>query len=334
MAGIKALRKIQLGKEASTDHDAGVAATTIWRGMGTLEDLSEYTVPEEAIGLMVESDRLYCAKALAAITFEEVEATFEQLPHIFEAGIMLATPTTDTGTGSGYIYTYNWPTTSQPTIRYYTIEGGDDQQEEESPYFYVEEFSLKGEGGAAVMVSANWKGRQIAPSTFTGALSAPTVEDILFSKGKLYIDVDTDAFGTTQKTLTLLDFELNAKTGLMPVWTADGAIYYSFVKGVGPEVTLKLTFEHDTIGVAEKAAWRAKTMRGIQLKFEGTALTSAGAYTYRTLIINLAGKWEKFDKIGEKDGNDVLQGTLRGKYSSSRSTMGSIIVVSDQVSLP
>ena len=332
MPGLMTLRKIQLGKEASTDHDAGVAATTLWRGMGTLEDLSEYTFPKEAVGLLVPTDRVYIAKALAAITFDDTEATFEQLPHIFEAGIMLATPTTDTG--SGYIYTYNFPTTAPNTMRYYTIEGGDNQQEEESPYMFVEEFSLKGEAGGALMVSADWKGRQVTPSTFTGSLSIPTVEEILFSKGKLYIDADTDAFGTTQKTLTLLDMELTVTTGNIAVWTADGAIFYTFVKQVQPEVLLKLTFEHDATSVAEKAAWRAKTLRGIQLKFEGSSLTTPGLYTAKTLIINLAGKWEKFEKIDEKDGNDVVQGTLRGVYSASRSTMGSVIVVNELVNLP
>jgi len=42
MPGIKALRKIQLGKE--TVAGTIVAATDIWRGMGTLQNLAELVI--------------------------------------------------------------------------------------------------------------------------------------------------------------------------------------------------------------------------------------------------------------------------------------------------
>lgn len=333
MAGVLTLRKIQLGREVTAG--TAVAATAVWRGMGSLEDQRETAFADEAIGLMVPTDRAYQPKLLSGMVFEDGPATFEQIFHVLEAGIKTVGTGVADGAGSGKIYNYTFPTTAPNTIKTYTIEGGDNQQAEEMEYAYVDELNLNGAGGEAVMLTANWLGRQSTPTSFTGALTAPTVEEILFSKGKLYINADTSAFGTTIKSSTLLEMSLRIKTGFIPVWTADGALYFTFHKQVRPEVELNITFEHDATGVAEIAAWRARTARAIQLKFEGAALASAGtAYTYKTLIVNLAGKWSEFEKIGEKDGNDIVAGTLRGAYNATLATMGNIIVVNEVASVP
>ena len=85
MAGIKALRKIQLGRESTAGTE--VNASTVWRGMGTLTDNLELTHVEEDIGFISPVDRTYIAKTEGAITFEDTPATFEQIPILFEAGI-------------------------------------------------------------------------------------------------------------------------------------------------------------------------------------------------------------------------------------------------------
>ncbi len=54
MAGIKALRKIQLGREANAG--TAVAATAIWRGMGTIEDTREVVVAEEDVGIIMGTE--------------------------------------------------------------------------------------------------------------------------------------------------------------------------------------------------------------------------------------------------------------------------------------
>jgi len=121
MAGVKALRRIQVGIESTGTAGTAVAATTTLRMTGTMEDLRETTFPEEEIGLLGGSDRNYVAKYLAAITTEG-EATFEQVGYILGAGVQDSTATTDTGTG--YIYSYSLPTTAQRVPFTYTIEGG------------------------------------------------------------------------------------------------------------------------------------------------------------------------------------------------------------------
>jgi hypothetical protein len=333
MAGIKALRRLQIGLESTAG--TAVAATAVWRGVGMGKDTLEVVHPEEDVGILGGLDRAYIPKVEAEITLDETPATFEQIGYILESGILkIAAPTAD-GAGSGKIYTYTWPTTAQNTPRTYTIEFGDDQQEEEAAYCHVAEFTLSGKAGEALNMTATLKGRQVAASTFTGSLSLPTVEEILFSKGKLYIDAVSTFPATTQKSNTFLEMELKVTTGFVPVYTGDGQLYFSFVKNVMPEIGLDITFEHDATAVAEKAAWRAGTARSLRILFEGATLSSAGTtYSKKTLAIDLVGKWETFDAIGDNDGNDIVKGTMKCRYNATAASAGRIIVVNELAALP
>lgn len=332
MSGIRALRKIQLGRE--TTSGTKVTTTTLWRGIGTLEDTREQVFPPEDIGYLSGVDRSYVPKLEAAISMDSVEATFEQLPHILEAGIKAATSVHD-GTGSSYTRSYVFPTTTPNTLKTYTIEGGDNQQGEVMEYAFVDSFTLEGKGGESWMVSADWIGRQVAPQAFTVGATLPVVEEILFSKTKVYIDAVSGTFGTTQKTMTLLAATLNYKTGWIPKFTADGNLYFSFIQSTMPEVTLELTFEHDGTSVAEKANWLAQTPRLIRLLAEGSTFTTAGTtYSKKTLSIDLAGKWEKFDPLDDQDGNDIYKATFRGRYDPTRADFGKILIANAVVTLP
>lgn len=314
MAGIKALRKIQLGKE--TVPGTKVAADIVWRGTGVIHDNMDLVFPTEDIGMLVPAGRSYVARYEAGLTLGDNEATFEQLPHLFEMGIESVSPTTDSN--GVYTYTYVMPyastdLVSSTDLATYTIEGGDNAGEEEFGYAFARSISLTGSAGQAVTVSAELVGRQVEPGTFTANVAIADVEEILFSKGKLYID-DVKAFpATTQISNQLLGMSLSINTGWLPVYTADGNLYFSFLKQVSPEVTLQITFEHDTTAIAEKVNWRAGTARIIRLTFDGTG--------NRKLAIDIAGKWQSFDVLGEQDGNDIVSGTFVGMYNS---TVGNI----------
>ena len=332
MAGIRKLRKLLIGLEESTDQGTGVAATTYLRLNGTIEDARETTHPDEDIGYLWGAGRSYNSKEHAILNTQG-EATFEQMPYIYNAGIKGVAPTTDTGTGTAYIYTYDFPQTDSDSIYSYTIEGGDNEGCEEMNFGFVPEFSLSGEIGQAWMVDATWNGQTVTASTYTAGLSLPTVEEILFSKTKLYIDADTDTIGTTQITSTLINANLTLSLW-RPVWTADGSLSFTFTKVSQPSGVLTMTFEHNSNAITEKGLWRLNTKRLIQLKTEGSTLTAAGAYTYKTHIINVAGSYSKWDKIDEVDGNDVISCTLPIGYSSNWGKAGQIITVNETAALP
>ena len=334
MPGIKALRKIQLGVE--TTPGTAVAATTIWRGPASgIEDLRETVFAQEDVGVIGGVDRTYVPKLGAQLSFGDTEATFEQLPYILLAGVDGSVSGVQDGAGSDYVWTFNFGTTSQKTPKTYTIEAGDDQAVEEMEYSFVTEFSLSGAADEALKVGATWLGRQVSTSTFTGSLSVPSVEEILFNKGKLYIDDSGGTIGSTQKSNTLISASLSITTGFQPVVAADGELYFSTVKQIAPEATLELTFEHDGTATAEKSAWRSQTTRLVRLIFEGSAVGTPGTtYSNLTLIVDLAGRWEKFAALADSDGNDVVTGTLRARYSSTDSLFGQVVVVNELSSLP
>lgn len=332
--GVKHLRRIQIGLEGTAG--TAVAATATLRASGTIEDQRSVVFPEETIGILGGADRQYTSAYLAQLDTEG-EATFEQLPYFLNASINTDTGVTQDVGGSGYIRTYTLPTTAKNAIATYTIEGGDDTEAEEMEYSFVKEFTLSGKYQEAWNLSASWVGRQSSTCSFTAATACPIpdVSELLFGNSKLYIDDSTGTIGTTLVSNTLLAADLKIASGWIPKFTADGTLYFSFIEQVGPEITLDVTFEHNASAIAAKSKWRAGTAQLIKLLIEGPALTTGGAvYSKKTVVVNLAGKWEKFEKIDEIDGNDVLKGTFRVKYNATYGGSGSIIVVNEVATMP
>ena len=220
MMGQKWAQKIQLGRE--TTAGTAVAATSIWRGVGgMIKDVREVTMVEEQVGFVQNILRSYIGSIGGSLSMAATPATFEQLPHILEAGIKTVGTGAADGVGSGKIYDYVKGTTSIETLKTYTIETGDNQQAEEMEYSFVESFTLSAARGEAVMMSADWIGRQVTNTTFTGSLTVPTVDEVLAGTGLLYIDANSGTIGTTAVTGTLLDWELNVTTGWRGKWTND-----------------------------------------------------------------------------------------------------------------
>lgn len=334
--GVKALRKIQIGQEASLGGSTDFAST-IWRGSGVLTDNRETSFPSEDIGILGGTTRSYVAMSGGEISLEG-DATFEQLPYILNSGVYLTTPTTDTGSGYIYVWTVQNVSTDKiesTDLQTLVIEGGDNNECEVMRAAFVREFSLSGSAGEALQVSATLQGREISGGqSYTASVSIPSVETVLFSKGKLYIDATSDTIGTTQVSNTLLGAEFSMKSGWQAVMSADGRIDYSFLKRVADEISLQLTYEHNGSATTQKAAWRAQTERAIRLIFTGNALSSSGAYTTKTLILDCWGKYESFDSLGEQDGNDTVSATFKIGYSSTAGNKCRVTVVNELATLP
>ena len=339
MAGSRALRKLQIGTETTGASGTPVAATAIWRGMGTIHDQREIVFPEEDVGYLGGTSRSYVARYWSELTLDEVEATFEQVGYILAGGISNATASAD-GTGSGYVYEYIAPTTAQNETITYTIEGGDDQQAEEFDYAFVKSFSLGGEAQGALMMSAEIVGRETSDTTFTAALTLPTVEEIIVNNATLYIDdADSgDSLGGTAVSNTLFGFNLDWTTGLQEYWAVDGSKDFSITKFTTDEIMLSLTYEHNASAVTEKDNYQAGTARQIRIKLEGTDLTTTGTtYSKKTMLIDLAGVYEDWSALDERDGNDVVEATLRTRYhgtaNGNSGLKAQITVVNEAASL-
>ena len=337
MAGVKAFRRLIGGAEATAG--TSVPATWIWRGMGMGKDNRETTFVEEDIGLLGDALRTYVAKTGGEVTFEGV-ASFEQLGYFFQSGFYKTTPTTDAS--SAKIWTWSIQDSATDPIattdlQTYTVEFGDNQQAEYMAYCFTREFTLSGTVGEALNISATMEGRTVATTDFTSGINIPTVESILFTNATLYIDPTSDTIGTTQASQTIFAVDLNCTTGWRGYPAADGRTDFSFVKRTKEEITMSITFEHNTTAVAEKAAWRNQLERAIRVKFTGNALSSTdagAAYDTKALVVDLYGKWESFDALSDQDGNDQVTGMFRVGYSATGGGKGSFKIVNELASLP
>ena len=333
--GTKALRHVQLGPE-STEGTA-VAATTIWHGPGMPKDDQNVVFVDEDVGIVSKSDATYIDRLRASMPFEAVGATFEQLPYLLAASIEGVVTGAADGPGSGKIYQYDFNTTTIQAIKTYTLEGGDDQENEEINGAFVESLELAGRGGEAWLMSALWRGRTIVPSTKTPALSIPTVEYILFGNSKLYVDAIGGTIGTTQLVGTFLGASLRVVSGHAFKDSGDGNLFPTirYFNGDSYSVEMDITFEHDAIGVARKADWRAQTPRLIRIQNEGSALATPGTlFSKKTLRIDCAAKVSVVDPVGDQSGNDILVVHYRSRYNQTAARHMQITAVNELASLP
>jgi len=333
MAGSRALRKIILGKEVAA-HGTHVPASTIWRGTGVIKDQREIVFPEEDVGILGGTDRNYEKSKWSELSMSSVEATFNQLPHILNAGVQLSTGVADTG-GSGYIWSWVASTTAQNTIRTYSIEGGDDQQAEEFSYGFVKNFNLSGDGQGALMMAADWVGKSTTNATFTSTAAIPVVEEIMVNSANLYIDNSGGTIGATTVSSTLFGIDLNWNTGLNEYWAVDGSNEFSLIKFTRDEIVLNMTYEHNASAVTEKAKYRDQSTRLVRLHFIGSDWTTDGTvYDEENLIIDLAGVYEDWSVLQDQDGNDVVTATLRCRYSSTDTLKAEIVIANLLATLP
>jgi hypothetical protein len=324
--------RIQLGRE--TTPGTAVPATVVWRGrFANIEDRRTRVVVEEEVGILVNAERSYTSGVLAGLAMPATEMTFEQLPHILEAGIGTVTPTG----ANPYVYTYTMPTgNTVNTIKTYTIEaynviGVADYRE--MAYSFVESFSLTGAAGEAWMMSADWLGRIPVTGTPTAALTPPTVEDVLFPKTKLYIDASGGTIGTTQVTGVLMGAEINVTTGLVVVPVGDGNLYFAAHKFVRPEVTFSITMELEQTAsnsrvATERGISETDSVRLIRLSTEGSTAS-------RKVVIDLAGKYDLPSGTYENaNGNTTATFSGRAVYSSADALFMSIAVTNTLSALP
>jgi len=314
MGGLYSLSKIQGGVESSLGSE--VDATAIWRFTGFLKDLQKVNKVPEFAGVGPGTGRTNIPEVGGQLKMEGI-ATFEQLLYVFLAGIDGSITGVRDGSGP-YVYTFPFFTTAAKTPKTYTIEGGDNQQEEQMLGCFVEEFELSGGFNDPVKLMANWRGQQVTPGTFTTALSPTAVYDMNANLCKLYIEAENGTIGATVKADTLTDFKLSVKTGFQVLPAFNGYIYYTSVKQVAPVIKLQATFEHNSIATAMKANWRSQTGNLVRLLWEGAAAAVAGAtYSKRTLIFDAAMKWLDVDEIKMKNGNNQVTFTAEAYMATA-----------------
>jgi hypothetical protein len=265
-----------------------------------LEDTRERVIVEEMVGAFAKSERSYDGKIQAAWAQPSTPLTYEQVAHIFEAGIKTATPS---GTGP-YVraYTYPYTGTTVNTIKTYTIETGSAtvaEDQYEAGYAFVESFELSGSFGEAWTMSSNWIARQMVQESRTAALSLAAVNEALFPHTKLYIDASGGTIGTTQMSGVLMSASVNVTTGLMIVPVGDGNLYYAAHKWTQPDIQFSFTLELEDSSVVadQRDSYRDDDVLLFRLNItDGT----------RVLNLDWAGKYDTVGDYTNSDGNTTV----------------------------
>lgn len=320
---------VQMGRESTAG--TAVAATTIWRGpFGAPEDTRIRKIKEEDVGTLVAAELSYDTRLGATLAMPPCELTFEQAPHLLEAGILTATPT-----GSGtYTRVYALPLSTARTIRTYTLEAGNvlapaDQMR--IPYSFVSEMEFSGKADEAWMMSATWLGQRWVTAAMTSALSIPAVEPALFGRTRFYVDNSGETIGTTQVSGILLEATIRVETGIQFVPVGDGNLYPTAHKYVRPRGTFTLAYELEQTGAAsfvaaERSRYQNNAGRLIRLDVPG----SSAARNFR---IDFYGIYDKFGAYENSDGNISVKAEGHFGYSSTDSLFVTFTVINSIASM-
>ena len=331
--GARPLSKVQIGQETTPGTEVN-ASTVLRIPFATIEDMGEVQIIEEDVGIIGGTDRSILPYKWGQLEIPQHPATFEQLPYYLTSLVKLTSGTQD-GTGSDYIYQYDVPYNAAGTYQTFTVEAGDDQQEEQMLHAFFQRFELSGEGEGPVQIQGTMVGKAVSTGSFTAGVSIPTVEDILFSKGALYLDAASGAYGTTQVSNTLLGFTITVEQILLVKQSADGAQTWDIIYRGPIGISGNLTYVHNASAVSEKSAWRNQTPRLLRLLFEGNAVATPGtAYSKKTLIVDLPIKYTKFNALEDSDGLTTVACDFVSKYNATVGDRGKFIVVNELSTLP
>jgi hypothetical protein len=332
-SGVKNLKKVQLGRQT---NNTAVAATTIWRGPAmTVKDDRVQVRPKEDVGVSSLTNRAYTPKLLGSIAFPSTEATFQQIQHFLEGGVKTVTPVAD-GVGTDFINSYPLPHIDQNTTKLYTIESGNNKIEEELDCAFLVDFTLTGKKNEAWMLTGNWQGRQCQVTSFTSALTAPAVSEMLFNRSKLFIDDVGGTIGSTQIANAFIAATIKITTGLKAQFTGDGELYFTFVDFIGAKASLELTLLHNATTAAERVKWRANTPRQIRILCEGNAFGTPGTtYSRETFKCDMAGLYTQFGEPNEEDeGSDAMKVVFDGGYDSTAALFCNLLLANELSAVP
>jgi len=321
---------------------AGTTAitTTRYRGFGTIQDDLELQEIDEDVGIIGGTDRTVIPKYQAKLSLPDEACSFEQLQYFIAMGFGGTTAGAADGAGSDKIYATLIPTTAKIVPVPFTFQGGDDVEVETFNYAVCNGFKLAGAGGDVVKISAEIMGRQVTTaSAFGTTASIPTIEDILTSKGKVWLDAVSGTFGGTQLAAgSILAFELDFKPIWEPKFTMEGNLYYTYPLFTGYDITGKLTYEHDTavLGAAgAKNFWRNQTSKLLRMDLIGNTVTTAGTlYSTKKAIFDLPIKFNKANAISDQNGNDIVDMEFFSKYNLTAALAGRFIIVHENATLP
>lgn len=330
--GSRYFSKLQYGTEST--RGTAVAATDLMLGKvpAVNSDRAPVYPPEDA-GVRAAAVRSVIHQYEYRNTISTEHGYFQQLPVLFGCGLVGGlTPSAVTGGGSDYLWDFGPSLTAANSPDSLTIELGDDTQAFEAEYCMFERIRIggnvsQGMDSSPVAVEADFFGRQLTPTSFTGSIAIPTVEPLNAKLARFYLDTAWASIGTTEKTNILRGFEVEILTGVHPVFTGSAYKYFNNHAEGLIEVTANFTLEGNAAADAIFDAQQAGTFQAVRLKINGAQI---GAGTSHSLTIDIGGTWESVSPLSSEDrGDNIHTATLRGYYDITGAKLLDVAVVTN-----
>lgn len=330
--GSRFFSKVQYGKEAT--RGTAVAATKIWSSkVPAVNSDRKPVIPNEDVGIRTEGVRSVIHQYLYSNTLSSEHGYYQQLPALFGCGLKGGvTASEQTASQTDYLWTFTPSLTAANSPDSLTIELGDDVQAFETEYAMFERIRVSGTVAqgmdvSPVSIEADFFGRQLTPTTFTGALSLTTATPINAKLARFYLDTTWAGVGATEKTNILRAFDVEIITGVHPKFTGSGDKYFN-THGEGLiTVTAQFTFEGDSQADAIFDAQQAGTFQVVRLALNGPTI---GSGTAHSLKLDIGGVWESVSPLGGEDRADNLHtATLIGHYDATGAKLLQVLLTTN-----
>ncbi len=306
-----AFRRIQGGLESV--RGTGVAADKVFLGTLTMTPTVTFHRPVDERNSLAEFQRSIAVSQMTRMRFEG-DATYDQLIDWLSMAVRGAiSPATVETTGRVWTFTPN--TTSKNVQDSYTLEYGDDVQAWDSAFVICDNLEIAIALNEVVSVRADLFGKFAAKTSFTGALSAPAVTEIVANHAKVYIDGTWANLGSTEVPTLLAGATIRLPTGIAPARYADGSLDFSAVSESKTHLEMDLDLINSTAGITEYDAYVAGTDRAIRIELTGPIAVGATPYL---LTIDCFGRYVSEPELfGDREGENLMRLSLHSHEDAS-----------------
>lgn len=340
--GYRAFRRIQAGEEGTPG--TAVAATEILYGvLSTFESGEVLHQPDE--------DRNSLARHMADDEFvgEEGHIVWEgdvNFRHINWALAMTirgnVTPTQPDPTNEplAYLWPYAPALTSPNTpsemngIDTFTFEYGDNLQAYEIEYCFGTRLEISGAPNEMCKFVCDITGRQREDVTFTGSLTAQSVQRAPFNLTTFAIDAAGANLGDTAKTGLLKGFTWTLETKFTALYTADGNLYFASVAEDKKSPELSLTYVRGTDADAERTKYEDRTTSFLRIKLFGQTELDSEQSNPPYLILDNAVRYREWPTFGEEEGLATVEVVADCVYDATWAKMFEAALLTDLSAFP
>lgn len=322
-AGIRALRKIQFGTEATNAPGTAVDATAFVVGTLGMKLEQELYMPDDLeTGNLASFERSQVIAREATLPFES-DATYEQLMYMLNMAVEIPVITAASG-NDPTIWTYAPNYTAANSLQTFTVEYGDDVQQWRAEFVSCRQLELSGQVGDVVKVNADLFGRQVMPAAagssftgFTANINPISRETIKMGTAQLYVNDSWGNVGTTEAGATLVDFNWRFMTGLSPMKFADNQLYFTELAQAKRHVELDMTVALNSGTSGWFTRFLEQTLTVMELRFTGTETIAMANDSVKQLKLQTGGKITEFNELTEREGQDIVKVKLVSEYDST-----------------